>query len=93
MTHMAAKSLASIAAIEAHRASPLEKSRRGAFSDSDFVAAGKRRDFCRLPHASFTANVNGPWSAKVFLIINRFPSYLVFLHSKVPLIGKYSRST
>jgi hypothetical protein len=30
------------------------------FSDSSFVAAGKRRDFCRLPRPSFTANVTRP---------------------------------
>jgi hypothetical protein len=28
------------------------------FSDSSFVAAGKRRDFCRLSGASFTANAH-----------------------------------
>jgi hypothetical protein len=30
------------------------------FSDSGLVAAGKRRDFCRLPRASRTENVNQP---------------------------------
>src|SRR5688500_17689049 len=36
----------------------LEKSREALFSDSSPFAAGKRRDFCRLPHASFS--VAGP---------------------------------
>ena len=38
-----------------HRLPTLEKVACGAFSDSSFVAAGKRRDFCRLPRAAIGA--------------------------------------
>jgi hypothetical protein len=37
-----------------------KKSPTALFSDSSFVAAGKRRDFYRLPRPNFTANVNKP---------------------------------
>jgi hypothetical protein len=65
------------------------------FSDGGFVAAGKRRDFCRLSRTSFTADLTDPRPVyrRIYRRAFRFPmlfaaakpEYAAFRHILSPL--------